>query len=84
MIYSHWNYRVVKSIVDDEPSYAIHEVYYTEGDVPKTISHNPMFPFGDTIDDLKLDLQKMIECLEKPVLNIEDFGSPLVKITETT
>ncbi len=27
---AHWNYRVIKSVVDDEDSFAVHEVYYNE------------------------------------------------------
>jgi hypothetical protein len=64
----HWNYRV--TIKDG--CYGIHEAYYEDGK-PHSITQNEMSPHGDTLDELKDDLQKFLEALDKPILHYKDF-----------
>jgi hypothetical protein len=52
-----WNYRVVKS-----------EVYYEDGKVDGW-TEDAIAPGGETVDELREELQRMISCLDKPVLD---------------
>jgi hypothetical protein len=55
-----------------EVRFAIHETYY-EGDKPTAITTDAMKPYGETLEELKSDLEKMVVALDKPVLEWEDF-----------
>lgn len=68
----HWNYRVVLHKKDH--TFEIHEAYYEDGEKePHMISTNGMSPHGETFDELKSDLEKMVNALDKPILIYEDF-----------
>lgn len=67
---SYWNYRVVEK----DGYYGMHEAFYDEKDKkPHSITQNEMSPHGDTLNELKDDLQKFLEALEKPILHYKDF-----------
>lgn len=64
---------------------AIHEVHY-EDSVPSSVTMEPVSIIGDlsegeasAIDDMKSTLDRMIGCLEKPILNYDDFVSSAEK-----
>lgn len=67
-----WNHRVVKRTYEDEEWYAVHEIYY-DGDKPWGITTEPSAPGGETIEELKEELDRFRKALNKPVLNYEDF-----------
>jgi hypothetical protein len=76
---THWNYRVIQFQPEgfgDEPPYReIHEVHY-EGDVPVAYSDNPAWAGWDVTegdDSGRLQLQRMLEAIDKPVLFDSDF-----------
>lgn len=64
---AHWNYRVIKDVVDGEDHFAVHEVYYNDdGSImgwiasPVTLnSEEPGFTFL---------LAKLPEAISKPIL----------------
>jgi len=64
-----WNYRVVKHISHPEhgDEYAIFEVYYDKRGKPEMMSFDPIAPHGETVDELKDDLDRMIEAFGRPV-----------------
>lgn len=74
-----WNHRVMRRISPDtgEPMYQIHEVfYYTEEDGEKAglvsgWTENGVAPFGLSEKKLKKDLKRMLDSLNKPVLDYE-------------
>jgi len=67
---SYWNYRVVKK----EDYFGIHEAYYEDGEEkPNFVSMEEMSPHGETLDELKKDLQMFAEALDKPILHYKDF-----------
>jgi len=73
-----WNHRIVKRVYHhasgDETTYQIHEVYYDEiGSEPTNITLDPIAPLGETVEELKEELNRMLRALEHPVLNYEDF-----------
>ena len=65
-----WNHKVIrKQDGRGEYYYEIHEVYY-EKDGLSWISA-PRTPLGDTLDDLKEILERMLKACDKPVM-VED------------
>jgi hypothetical protein len=60
-----WNYRVVQK----EKELRIHEVYYGEED--KFCTVNPIAVAGPNVEELKWQLERMLESLNKPILNYE-------------
>ena len=81
-----WNYRVIEKdgFLPRELQtyknkkvtfYEIHEVYYdNEGNI-SMFSADPISPYGDDLDDLAKDLEKIKEALKKPVLKYSDISS---------
>lgn len=58
-----WNYRIIR---DKDGVYGIHEVYYKKGKID--MWSDAMTPLGESIDELKEDLDMMAEAFKKPVL----------------
>ena len=74
---SHWNHRVTKATIDGETVYEIREVYY---DLPTTSdgigwTQDASAPYGETLDELRQDLERMLAALDKPVIDIDEEGS---------
>jgi len=70
----HWNYRAVARYATDKPYYTIRECFYNECDdrIPRSWSERDSIPFGDSLDELKEDLNMMLLAFNKPVL-VEEF-----------
>lgn len=66
---SYWNYRVIES----EEVFRIHEVYYNKKGEITAFSENPITPLGDTLDELKGDLEYYLQALGRPVLKKEEI-----------
>jgi len=72
-----WNHRVVrrtwrKGEVDEEKEYAIHEAYYgrdDDGGISITADHKA--PYGETVEELRETLQRMLRALDRPVLDYD-------------
>lgn len=78
-----WNYRVMRHAPKNgevDEWYAIHEVYYRSNDVDDLTvpvsetgcTEDPVGVVGDSVESLRWSLQKMLEALEKPVLEYSD------------
>lgn len=67
-----WNHRVIKTKDGEDDFYYIAEVYYDE-DKPRGYTEKPVGACGNSIDELKKDLERMLRCLDKPVLTENDF-----------
>lgn len=64
-----WNYRVIKSTDEHgETLLQIHEAFYNDSGELSLITENPVTPAGETLDELKADLEHMLEDLMHPVL----------------
>ena len=74
-----WNYRVIKSGTDTETYFGIQEVFYDESYRKETdkskaasnfdYSHTiECTPGGNSIDEVKEQLTRMLDCLEEPIL----------------
>ena len=75
---SHWNFRVIRKEIDypngtKYVTFGIYEVYYTEGK-PTACTMEMMSPHGETLDELKQDIEWYQLALSKPVLDFDkDF-----------
>lgn len=68
----HWNHRVVRRRTTGpaEVSYAIHECHYTDGKLEMlTVDATPAY--GEDLEGLRWSLTKMLEALDKPVVDYE-------------
>ena len=64
-----WDYRVI----NHDGMFTIHEVSYNDrGDIT-SISQDPMGPSGDTLEELKDDMEYFLQALEMPVLKKEEI-----------
>lgn len=64
----HWDYRVTH----EHSLYSIREVYYDENNKPHSWSERPVYPMGETIEELNADLTHYMNAYMKPVLYISD------------
>lgn len=62
-----WNHRILAHKHDGEIYFQVHEVYYTN-DIPDGYSINPVSISSETLDGISWQLDKMQECLKKPIL----------------
>ena len=72
-----WNHRAVRRVQMEGDckcvEYAIHEAFYDQdkpGDRP-SITLEPVAAYGDTIEELRETLQRMLRALDHPVLDYE-------------
>ena len=63
-----WNHRVLAFPEDDEVYFQIHSVYYNKEGEANGYGAPAANVGGDNIKDLSWTLDKMKECLEKPIL----------------
>jgi len=66
-----WNYRVIRNV----DGLRIFDVYYNEAGQPVGSNVSPTYVYGETVDDLKVQLALMLEALERPILEERDVGS---------
>ena len=63
-----WNFRVFKVERMGEEMFSIREAYYDDaGDLDGFTG--PIAPQGDTVDDLRKELQRMLAACDRPVLD---------------
>ena len=63
-----WNHRVVK-FSEDEDYFAICEMYYDEDGNPWAHTEDGVRVSGNSVEELRETLQRMLDCLDKPVLD---------------
>lgn len=68
-----WNYRIIKTTIGGEDSYGIHEVYYDENGKPKMYSEDPIPAHGETLTELREDMDRLLQAFEKPIISSDDF-----------
>ena len=71
-----WNYRVMahRSPFDENDiGLQIHEVHYDKKKNPKAFSKEPAMIGGESIEDIKWILKEIEVCLEKPILDANNF-----------
>ena len=68
-----WNHRVLAHKDGDEMYFQIHEVYYDKDGKPDSYTANGVSVGAESLDGIKWVLDKMKECLDKPILSVENF-----------
>lgn len=68
-----WNYRVMKQVFDGDDFLQIHEVYYDEKN-KKSWTVNGVTVAGESIEELRDVLNKMLEALDKEILDYGGIG----------
>ena len=78
----YWNYRVCRVEIDHdvEPyQYVIKEVHYNEnGEIANWI-HGESSPYGESLEELQSDLERMAEAFKRPMV-VFDKNGKLVEI----
>lgn len=79
-----WNYRVLRhkhlpvGTVSIDYTYEIHEVYFDEGQEAApyrgSCTKDAVTVGGESLSELRGVLERMIEALDKPVLDYDEFG----------
>lgn len=65
-----WNYRVVRN----EDGLRIFDVYYDESGKPIGSNAAPTHVYGDSVDDLREQMNLMLDALALPILEKTDIG----------
>ena len=74
-----WEYRVIAFREGDGDVYlGIYEVYYKDGEM-MGFTQNGVSPFGYDIDGLKMDMFRMLECMDKPILDGDNFPNEYIE-----
>lgn len=68
----------------DENSFTLHEVYYDDDGNVKYWSTDPIAAYGETLEELKSDLEHQLKALEKPVLEETEDDSQRKTLREVT
>lgn len=71
-----WEYRVVKEDTAPEITYQIYSVHY-EGGVITQYSDEPVIALGESPEELKGDLELMVQAFTKPILSLKDLKEKL-------
>ena len=64
-----WDYRVI----EHDGMFTIHEVCYNDKGNITSVSQDPMGPSGDTLEELKVDMEYFLQALDMPVLKKEEI-----------
>lgn len=65
-----WNHRVFLKKIEDTRIYSIKEVYYNdETNKISNYTTEDIAPNGETMQELKQCLERMLEALNEPILN---------------
>lgn len=62
-----WNYRALRKRIESPDGgnfeFAIHEVHHDENGNATSYTENPVFPLGNTQEELRVDLARYVEAL---------------------
>ncbi len=64
-----WNYRVFKAVHAGVEEFSIREVYYDKAGNVSGYTKSAVDPYGQSIQELRDDLHKMLEATDKGVLS---------------
>lgn len=64
-----WDYRVI----EHEGAFTVHEVHYNDKGAIISISEDPMGPSGETLEELKTDIEFFLRALDRQVLRKEEI-----------
>ena len=69
-----WNYRAIRHSAGDDPSVALHEVFYGDDDIPRSWTAEPVGFGGADMDELVRSLEMALKDVrELPVLEMSEL-----------
>ncbi len=68
-----WSYRILAHKNGDECFFQIHEVYYDNKNKPNSYTAEGVSVGADSIEGINWVLDKMKECVNKPIISVENF-----------
>jgi len=68
-----WNHRILAHKDGDDWYFQIHEVYYNKQNEPEGYTENGTPVGAENIESIHWVLDKMKECINKPVLSVDNF-----------
>ncbi len=68
-----WNHRLLAHKDGEDYYYQIHEVYYDEKGKPNGYTERGISVGGDNLEGVNWVLDRMRECLNKPILSVDNF-----------
>jgi hypothetical protein len=69
---SKYNHRILATQYKDEIDFTIHEVYYDDNGIPNGYTESGVPVSSDSIEGIKWVLERMTECVNKPILWSQD------------
>lgn len=66
-----WNHRIIQRKHDEKVSFQVHAVFYDDAGNPDSWTEGSTFPFGESFDELRSDLELQRLAFGKPVLVID-------------
>jgi len=69
----HWNHRIVRKWIDNEPWYSIREVFYNDDNTVYAYTQDAIAPEGESTEILRQTLEWMLKCLDNPVLDQQEI-----------
>ncbi len=57
---------------DGDPYYGIHEVYYDDSGKVEGYTDDAVSPFGETEEELRRDIERMMRAFQHPVLDYDE------------
>lgn len=75
----YWNHRVMKK----QDEYGIVEVYYDEDGSIEIWTSVFVAPYGEDVEELRENIEQMLNCLNKPILDEAELNSAIEKSSFT-
>ncbi len=69
-----WNNRIIQRKRGERVSFQIHAVFYDDEGNPDSWTEDAAFPFGESFDEIRSDLELQRLAFGKPVLVIDTDG----------
>ena len=67
-----WNYRLVRHTAEQgQVWFEIHECYYNKDGTISAWTEDPCHPSGETVEELRSDLERMMQALDYPVIEVK-------------
>lgn len=77
---SHWNHRLVRRTYvgakEPEISLEIHEAYYDDAGKVWAVTQEGVTVHGETVEEVRGTLERMLRCLNAPILDYESIPEP--------
>lgn len=72
-----WNYRVIRhryaAPLADEVSFSVQAVYYDKAGAPHSCSAGPLYPHGNTPEELAVVIETYTKAITRPILDYSFF-----------